>query len=55
MTPRFEQAVIAFKLGMTMSQFDALDANDKAYAIVTYRSLNLMEAYESQIAEQERK
>ena len=46
--------MIAFKLGMTMSQFDALDANDKAYAIVTYRSLNLMEAYESQIVEEKK-
>lgn len=36
-----------------MSQFDALDENDKAYALVVYRSQNMIEAYESQLAEQE--
>lgn len=46
--------MIALKLGMTMSQFDALASDDKAYAIMTHRSLQMMEAYESQIAEEKK-
>lgn len=45
--------MVAFKMGMAQSQFDALSAEDRAYAIAVYRAENAMDAYESQLAQAE--
>jgi hypothetical protein len=42
---------VAVRSGLTVSGFDSLDENDKAYLIAYWRTIDSMTAYESQEAE----
>lgn len=52
---RFEQVQTAIRSNLLVSQFDALAPEDKAYLIQYWRTRDSMEAYESQLLDEELK
>lgn len=52
-SPRYVDAMVAFKMGKFQSEFDAASPYDKAHAIKVFETEMLKEAWEAEVAKEE--